>query len=577
MPPTMLTHYRRRRGLYTVAPRPAVSRRLIATAVFFIAFFYFFGGSVVRLFGFGGPIERLPATLIVEDRGPVNVTLDGGDTKRAENQMKIFAGEKIATSGNGFASLLFFDGSAARLDQNAAVTVKESTREKKGIHLELTLERGNLWVLLPKSDASVDEQDTVRTVRTPLFTFSLPPGTDAVLSPSSLSVLHAPGLGVRVTAPKHDPVMVGEGQQLVLPDGVAAKDVDRDLYAYRSPLATDSHQRLFSNESRILLASVTTTSTTTATGTEILTVRTPRDGETVAQGTVAVAGTVGPRVASVTVNGHEAPLDADARTFAQDVSIPEGQTSFALRIQALDAEGSPLEEVQRTVSRKAATVAAGAIPSPIITSPAKTGETYRSDLVEMIIRGTSPTEAAAIYVNGYKLQLFTPSKGTWSYLASVQLGNLKPGTNTYDVIAEDKDGRRSESARVTVVHGEGETAMGGDDAQLASSSTAPDLGSLPKNDPLRPGTLKLGGAAASLGFVATGTGFLLEGTTSPDTASVWVNDYKLQLYQAGKTTWNYIASPGLKTLKVGNNVFIIVTRNGEGKILDRMEVKVEYR
>ncbi|MEK7218456.1 MAG: hypothetical protein AAB728_03245, partial [Patescibacteria group bacterium] len=100
---------------------------------------------------------------------------------------------------------------------------------------------------------------------------------------------------------------------------------------------------------------------------------------------------------------------------------------------------------------------------------------------------------------------------------------------------------------------------------------------LPQNDPLAPGTLRVTGDAAQAGFSATGTGFLLEGTTVPQTDSVWVNDYRLQLYAAGKTFWNYIASPELKTLREGSNTFTVVARDSEGQILDKMEVKVEYR
>ena len=91
-----------------------------------------------------------------------------------------------------------------------------------------------------------------------------------------------------------------------------------------------------------------------------------------------------------------------------------------------------------------------------------------------------------------------------------------------------------------------------------------------------PGTLAVTGPAAGTQFTATGSEFLLEGTTPKSTASVWVNGYKLQLYTPGKTFWNYIAKVEFKTLKVGTNVYKIVARNAKDEILDVLEYTVTY-
>ncbi|MFA6038953.1 MAG: hypothetical protein WCV62_03445 [Candidatus Peribacteraceae bacterium] len=573
----MLTHYRRRRSAYPVAPRPRIPRRLIATVIFVLAVAYFFGGNILRLFGFGGPIERLPATVAVEDRGTVTVTLDGEEPKRAENSMKLFAGEGIGTGSSGHATLRFFEGTLARLDQNSSLVVEESTREKDGTRIVLTLERGSLWVHVPDTSAS---GGTLRSLRTPTLTFTFPPGTEAIVSPSSILVFAAEGEGVEVSLPKHPSVAIGEGQKLTLPGDLPASSVKKDLYDYRTPLDTSTVQLALLTESRSQgeAFSLSMVETGGGSGSDILSVATPSDGQTLVGAMVRVSGTFGTRVETVKVNGYPAVLDREARTFTQDVSLPEGEQEFLVRIQAMDAEGQPLVEMRRMVKRGAGGTPVGAIPSPAITSPARSGETYRTQAAELILRGTSPAEAAVIYVNDYKLKLFTPSKGTWSYLAGTALGNMKPGTNTYDVIAEDAQGRRSAPVRITVIHGEGaEGVVGQGSASSASAPVAVDPRTLPTNDPTAPGTLRVTGDAAQAGFTATGTGFLLEGATSPQTATVWVNDYQLKLYTAGKTFWNYIASPDLKTLKEGVNSFTVIARDGEGKILDKMEVKVEYR
>lgn len=565
----MLTHYRRRRGIYPLAaPRPVFPRRLVATAVFAAVFLYFFGPGLLRIFGFGGPIERLAAVMSVEGRGGVNVMLEGKDSKPAENAMKLYAGEKLSTGGNAHASLRFPDGTLARLDQNTELTITDNAREKGGMRVALSLDRGSMWVLVPEGTGA-----SVHTVTSPGLTFALPADTEAVLSPSSIAVLSAAGQGITVTLAKRPAVFVGEGQELSLPADALAQ-AKTDLYAYRSPLAATVLQSALLTESRDLLVNgASSGAVAPAPDDGVLTLRKPADGDTVGA-TVSVAGTTGPKVAAVKVNGYAATLDPDTHAFSQDVAVPDNETSFDIRVQALDENQNVLEEEHRVV-KKGATTAALAVPSPEITGPAKTGETYRTSQAELVIRGNSPREAVAMYVNNYKLQLFNPAKGTWSYLASLSLGNMKAGTNTYDVVAEDDKGRKSNPARITIEQGTGEEGVV---AAAGTSSIAPaNPVTLPTNDPLAPGTLKVTGDAAQMGFVATGTGFLLEGTTSPQTAAVWVNNYRLQLYKPGATFWNYLASPQLKTLQTGSNVFRVVARDGDGKILDKIDVTVEYR
>jgi hypothetical protein len=103
-----------------------------------------------------------------------------------------------------------------------------------------------------------------------------------------------------------------------------------------------------------------------------------------------------------------------------------------------------------------------------------------------------------------------------------------------------------------------------------------DETSLPQNDPLRPGTLAVTAPMPGAQYTATGSEFLLEGTTIKETASVWVNGYKLQLYTPGKLTWNYIAKTDYGTLKRGTNVYRIVSRNAEQQILDVFQYTVTY-
>ena len=127
----MLTHYRHRRGMYSLAQERTFPTRAILKGIVLLIVLYIVVKLLLRLFGFGGPIERLPAVLSVGDRGIVNVTLEGESTKRAEDGMKLFAGEKLSTGSNGRAMLRFFDASAVSMDSGSDLVIENSSRRSR--------------------------------------------------------------------------------------------------------------------------------------------------------------------------------------------------------------------------------------------------------------------------------------------------------------------------------------------------------------------------------------------------------------------------------------------------------------
>lgn len=571
----MLFVSRHRRGAYPLAESRfswALVLRIAAT-VAALLLLYILGKTVLAYFGVGNDIRRLAATLHVEGRGTVNVYLEGGELQRAQDNMKLYAGDRVTTGQSSNATLSFFDGSMVRLDQQADVTIEESALGTKRSELALALEHGGMWMSTPRGSAFTGE--ILRSVKTPVLSFVLPAETEAVLSPLSVVVYSAagPGIGVTFENVNREAIILGEGQRLQLP---SATEIGTDIYVYRSAINPLDARNAFVEESRVraaALASVTPlTPTRTGSGVTVgfLVVSTPAENAVINAGTVKVTGTYGDSVAKVRVNEYDAVLTPEAKAFAQELALPTGDNEFEIRIAALDAQGEILEEARRVVTRQVKPPAA-----PTITSPASQGETYRTQSQEFVIRGGSPGNAVGIMVNDYRLQLFTPSKGEWSYLASVRLGNLKSGSNTFSVVAIDAAGNRSEPAVITILLEEGAVGVVAGASASASSKPATPA-ELPNNDPLKPGTLAVTGPTPGTAHTATGSEFLIEGSTPAETASVWVNDYQLQLYTPGKTFWNYIASVELKTLKAGTNTYTVVTRNSEGKILDKLVYTVTY-
>lgn len=544
---------------------PSIIRSLILLGLVILVL-YFVGKGIIWLFSGGSNLMRSAVTMQVED-GTVNVSLEGGLMQRAEDAIKLYGGDRVATGGNGNALLTFFDGTVARMDVQSDLNVTESGQGEEESSLKVELTKGALWVKTPATDTFSGA--IARVVDTPRYTVTLPTDAEVVVEEGTLLVFSADGLGASVLIDGlEEPVYIGEGQQLELPEG----EISGDPLRWRSAIEPLAVQRDFIEESRTIRIS-DTGSGTTVEDEDLLTVSAPADRTTVTTATVRVEGAVGKRVERVRVNGNDATINRAAGTFSIELALSEtGETR--INVEALDARGISLDQVSRTVTR-----GPQAIQPPVIASPAKAGETYRTNSTEFAITGTVPAGTAGVMVNEYKLQLFRSGDTTWSYLASTALNNLKQGTNVYDVYALDAAGNKSQPARITIILGAGTPGVvsgGAASAGAASSAAQVDESTLPNNAPLSPGTLNVTGPTPGRTHTATGSEFLLEGTTASTTDSVWVNGYRLQLYQAGKTYWNYIASTQYNTLKRGTNTYTITARNKDGQIIDQFEYTVTY-
>lgn len=559
-PTPMVLRHRLRRGTYPLAQErtlPQGVRVLLMLGALLLAL-YLIWSLFARMFsGFG--LERAGATVGVEEKGIVSVTIEG-EKQRAENGMLVLPGESVHAGASAHASLRFFDGTVLRTEESTDLAIRESGRGSAASRISLELSAGSLWITTPPG---TETGSAVRTVDAGDLSFTVPGGTEAVVSGTAIAVFTTEGPGVAV-AFDGESFTISEGQQWTVP---ASGSIGEDVYETRAPLDLIASTSAFVAESRRRMRGQGSAGSVRSA--EILTVNVPKNGSVAATGLVTVDGTVGAGVTAVLVNGQPTLLDPQKGTFTQQIAVPEGATTFDLTITALDASRNVLADTRRSVTIPAA----APLEAPTITIPAKSGDTYRTQQVELILRGGAPRGAVGIVVNEYRLQLFTPTKGEWSYVASIALKNMAPGSNVYEVYAIDAAGRKSPSARLTII-------QGGEGAEGVVSSAAPtsvsSAGEPSTNAPLLPGTLAVVAPTAGTSHTATGTGFLLEGTTSAQTASIWVNDYQLQLYRPGKTSWNYIVDVALNNLRKGKNVYAITARNAAGEVLDRMTYVVEF-
>jgi hypothetical protein len=201
-----------------------------------------------------------------------------------------------------------------------------------------------------------------------------------------------------------------------------------------------------------------------------------------------------------------------------------------------------------------------------VSKPVGSGGTFTTNQEEVTISGGAPANTNGIMVNDYALQLFKPGSRTWTYVASLALGNMKQGENRYEIRALDATGAKSNPVVITIVFKP--------DSQTSSIASS-DASSLPSNNALMPGSLTVTAPGISP-YETIQDDILIEGKTPAVTDSVFVNGYKLSLYTPGKDFWNYYAATKYGTLRPGRNTYTVVTRNKEGKILDSMQYVITY-
>ena len=566
-----------RRHLYLIGNERQKSRTLgrLVFAVLAILITWYLASRVFALFDHAVG-RRAPVVLSVRSGSEsAQVSLQGDEWQRAESSLKLYPGDSVASRGNADIILSFFDGMKIRLDRGSEITIEQSDSygPKGDSAIDLTLKSGRIWINSPSSlnfSGSI-----VRSVTLPTYIVSIPPDTSALAGSSELMVAKAAGLGLKTTLafPKSgsQTIYIGEGQYLNLNEA-AKRDIagGLDPYDYRNPMPvpvkdeffTDSYVLFAESSGPVMAAEPSGSDAPVMAENKNLILLYPENSAQVKAKTVTVSGQVSAKIATIMVNGQSIPIKKDL-TFSVEISLGKDPAAL-IKVEALDVQGVVLQEVSRTVNN----MYQPEVQPVRIKSPVGSGETLTTGLSEVEITGDAPPGAAGIKVNDYRLQLFKPGDKTWSYLASAALTNMVTGTNTYSVWAVDADGNLSPPRSIIVIY----------QPSVASGSGAtPSQPPMKQNPPLTPGVIVVNSPAPGLAAVIALKEIVIEGQTSAETYSVSINGYTLSLYEPGKTTWNYIASTAMQTMKRGKNVYRIVARNKNGEILDVLEYTVTYK
>ncbi len=561
-------------GVEPQRPR-VIARIVIGLLVLWIA--WYLVTKVLALFDDSIGMRSAVLLTVRGSSDNVQVSLQGGEWQHGESSLKLYAGDAVAVRGNADVLVTMFDGSRARLNQGSDVLVEKSDKTDHGTSAySLKIRSGRLWLATPTT-VSFSGAIT-RTVSTSNFIATFPENTQALVSSQIVTVLKAGDLGAFLDLSqikRGAALYVGEGQYFSLTDdGKKAIASGGNPYDERDPITPQMLKDDFLATSYALLsqAAITSGQTKSASGTELeigdLKMSSPENHTHIKAKTAKVSGEVSSRVALVLVNGQNVPIHKDL-SFSVDMSLTKDPTT-ALHIEAQDAQGIMLEAADLSVFNDYQPVVA----APRIKSPVGSGETLKTSLKEIEITGEAPAGTSQVVLNDYKLQLFKPGDKTWSYLASTALGNLVVGKNTFTVYTLDADGNKSQTRMITIEFSLTAPPVGtGATVSSASSSEPP----LKQNPPMLPGTLEVSSPTTGAAAITPLSELSIIGSTSSETNSISVNGYTLSLYQPGSTSWKYIASTTLSTMKRGRNVYRIVSRNKDGEILDVLEYTITYQ
>ncbi len=571
-------HQRQRRNGVSNVSRQRARKAFVVAGIVILLFIV--AMKTLAYFGVGNSVKTEPVILHISESSVVNVSVEGGTLKHAENDMKLYPSDAVVTSPRNQALLSLLDGSAVRLDESTQVTIVKSSRGQIRSTLAINLEEGTIWMVTPT--ITTYSGAITRTIASAYITATVPSQSEFVMSPRSITVFSAdgPGLSLRIAGNDNE-VIVGEGQRFTLPAG---NEAEEDLYSFRSPLDPQELQSPFVEESRAArfgLSHDTDTSGENAGSNGSgdvddisLTVLSPEKDTTVDTETLEVSGKLGAGVDKIRINGYLAGINRTAGTFSLELALPD-EDQVHIAIEGVDKDGVIVSEAIRTVTRNRTPP-----EPPTIVSPASGGERYATSSQEIEISGTAPRDAVGIVVNDYRLQLYKPGDSNWSYLASTKLNNFRNGENIYEVTAINRGGYRSEPVTITIILGEGVEGIVGTGASVGTvrpvTTETAEEALEPRNAPTQPGSIRVTAPAEGNEYTTTESEFVIEGTVSDLTQSVWVNGYRLQLYSPGSVTFNYIASVKLSTLHLGRNVYRITSRGDRGLILDEMEYVVTF-
>lgn len=173
-------------------------------------------------------------------------------------------------------------------------------------------------------------------------------------------------------------------------------------------------------------------------------------------------------------------------------------------------------------------------------------------LLRQILAGS--TQSEKILINTLDTE-----KLSWTYEISVQKGNLKPGKNVYELVGIDENAKETDPLRIEIEYQSAEPDLVND---------KPELG--------KPTVTTVDGKPYKEGMTVEKDGFSISGGAN-GADQMWVEDFQLNKFKAGDSTWTYNVRTTFGNLKTGLNTYDVYGVSEDGKKSPILTVKINYK
>ncbi|MBN2087777.1 FecR domain-containing protein [Candidatus Peregrinibacteria bacterium] len=536
--------------------------------------------------------------LSIENGSAKAMTVGNGDWDNAPDNIYLYKGEKLKTGSDGRVSLTFTDKSIVRLDNNTQIDLVQLSKKNDANVIEVSLVNGQIWSQIER----IFHPDSRFTISTDLIAVDTKGGDIAVEAPGTVYVLDGTAqVSVKFEDEIIKTINVGVGQQLVIDSDTIAsinEGTEPDLIFalsesfkssewYRWNTKKDGAINAFEESDNEDAETDETETTDEDNETEqastdeetsinpdrMVSITKPSSNSATSSSEISIEGVYdSEKVQAVYIDGKKASLlEKNKWKISKLTLVTEGENK--LKVEAEDLSGAKVQLDSFIITYDKTPPAV-----PVITNPGANDETVTIDDVEQMIEGTVSGDTYVVIVNDYRLSKYVPGSKEFSYYAKTAYGNLEVGENEYEVIAEDKAGNKSESAKIILVLEQDTVDEAGGDEEVTEEddSSVTSATETPVPVATSTGGVTITEPNGGESFTTSETEFDIKGTVPAGTETVEVNDYKLSLYEAGDSTFRYSAKASFKNLTIGEkNEYVVKAYDESGKVLGSASITID--
>ena len=533
--------------------------------------------------------------LNIENGSAKAMTVGKSDWDNAPDNIYLYKGEKVKTGSDGRISLTFSNQSIVRVDNNTQVDLVQLKKKGEASIIEVSLVDGQVWTKIER----VTNPESRFTVSTELLAIDTRGGDIGVVAPGTVYVLDG---SAQVSIKFEDEIIktvnIGVGQQFVIDEDIigginednepdlifALSDTFKSSDWYRWNVKKDGAISAF-EEPDIPLDDTDQSGEATSDEDDdevtinpdrMVSVTKPSPNSAVLSSTISIEGVYNPeKVQAVYVNGKKASnLDKNKWKISSLSLTIEGENE--IKIEAEDLSGNRIELDPFVITYDKTPPA-----TPVIVDPGANDETVTIDDIEQIIEGTVSKDTYVVIVNDYRLSKYVPGSNEFLYYAKTAYGNLEVGENEYEVIAEDKAGNQSDSAKIILILEQEIVDEAGVAVEEDEEEVTEDTTDITEEEEPVPTSTSEGGVTITEpnggeSFATSETEFDIKGTVPEGTVKVEVNNYALSLFEEGDTTFRYSAKSSFGNLIIGEmNEYTVKAFDEDGKVLGTASITID--